>query len=325
MRAVVYTEPGRLELRNLDEPEPDPREEGVVVEVRAVGICGSDLEGFATRDPFRVPPLVMGHELAGVRADTGQPVVVNPLVSCLTCDLCLRGRHNLCRNRALVGIHRDGGFAERVVVPHRNCYPLPEGVSPRHAALVEPLANASHEFALAQAADPAPERVGVIGAGMLGLAVTLVAVRRGTPAVTVADLEPARLETARTVGAHDVGERLEGEFDVIFDAVGTSGTRAQSVERLRPGGTAVWIGLHDREAGVDGRSLVRDEQRVLGTFCYLDPDFRAGLGMVADLCAGLGPDALPPWVDAHPLEEGVEVFHRLLDGPPEAAKTLLVP
>ncbi|CAN5123657.1 galactitol-1-phosphate 5-dehydrogenase [soil metagenome] len=325
MRAMVYTEPGRLELRDVDEPEPDPAEAGVVVDVGAVGICGSDLEGFATRDPFRVPPLVMGHELAGVRADSGRPVVVNPLVSCLGCDLCLRGRHNLCRSRALVGIQRDGGFAERVVVPERNCHPLPDGVSPRHAALVEPLANASHEFALAQAVDPAPERVGVIGAGMLGLAVTLVAVRRGTPAVTVADPQPARRETARGAGAHHTGERLDGEFDVIFDAVGTPETRAQSVERLRPGGTAVWIGLHGQESGVDGRGLIRNEQRVLGTFCYLDRDFRAGLRMVAEVCAGLEPDALPPWVAAHPLEDGVEVFHSLLDAPPAAAKTLLIP
>ncbi len=323
MQALVWTGPRQMELQELSKPEPEAGE--VLLRVGAAGICGSELSGYLGTNSLRVPPLVMGHEFAGVRADTGRPVVVNPLVSCLGCDLCLRGRHNLCRNRAVVGIQRDGGFAERAVVPERNCYPLPDGVSPRHAALVEPLANASHEFALAQAVDPTPERVGVIGAGMLGLAVTLVAVRRGTPAVTVVDLQPARLKTARDAGAHHTGERLDGEFDVIFDAVGTPETRAQSVERLRPGGTAVWIGLHGQESGVDGRGLIRNEQRVLGTFCYLDRDFRAGLRMVAEVCAGLDPDALPPWVAAHPLKQGVEVFHSLLDAPPPAAKTLLIP
>ena len=110
MKAIVYTAPLELQFQEVDEPTPGPGE--VLVDVDAVGICGSELEGFANQSPFRVPPLIMGHEFSGRRADTGQPVVINPLVSCQQCDLCLRGKPNLCRNRKIIGIHRSGGFAE---------------------------------------------------------------------------------------------------------------------------------------------------------------------------------------------------------------------
>src|SRR4051812_45961908 len=102
MRAMVYSAPLTLEMQDVPEPEPGPGE--VVVEVAAAGICGSELEGVASRSPFRVPPLVMGHELAGRRLDDGTPVAVNPLIACGRCDLCLRGARNVCRSRTLVGI-----------------------------------------------------------------------------------------------------------------------------------------------------------------------------------------------------------------------------
>lgn len=271
MRALVYTAPLTLELR--DEPEPQPSAHEVVVRVAAAGICGSELEGFRSQSPFRVPPLIMGHEIAGVRDDTGEPVAVNPLVSCGHCDLCLRGRQNICRGRALVGVQRAGGFAERVAVPERCLYPIPPGLSLERAALAEPLANAVHALRLCQEADPQPERIGIIGAGMLGLAVGIVARVHGVPRVTICDLSTERLETARRAGLDAAEGPLAGEFDAVFDAVGSEATRRDSLARLRPGGTAVWIGLHGPEPGFDALALIRAEQRVLGTFAYVDRDW----------------------------------------------------
>ncbi len=316
MRALVYTAPLVLELQDV--PEPEPRAGDVLVEVRAAGICGSELEGFRSRSPFRVPPLVMGHELAGVRLDTGEAVAINPLVSCLACDLCLRGLHNLCRERALLGVHRPGGFAERVAVPPRSLHALPEGVSFERAALAEPFANAFHALRLAQEHEPQPQRVGVIGAGMLGLAVGIVARHCGAADVAICDPSAPRLETARRAGLRAVADGLDGEFDVIVDAVGAPATRRAASEHLRPGGTVVWLGLHDADAGIDALALTRAEQRVLGTFAYVDRDFRAALELVGGLdVAG--------WVASVPLVDGVETFLRLLDGPGTAAKTLLIP
>jgi threonine dehydrogenase-like Zn-dependent dehydrogenase len=289
----------------------------VLVEVRAVGICGSELEGFRSQSPFRVPPLVMGHEIAGVRLDTGAPVAVNPLISCNVCDLCLRGQHNLCRTRALLGVHRPGGFATTVAVPERALHPLPAGMSFERAALAEPLANAVHAVRLAQQLDPQPQRVGVIGAGMLGLAVGIVARRVGAADVAISDLSAVRLATAERAGLRPV-EALDGEFDLVVDAVGSAATRNAAMVALRPGGTAVWLGLHGADAGIDALALTRSEQRVLGTFAYVDRDFRAGLALAGEI-------DVEGWIAERPLTDGVEGFMALLAGPAPATKTLLIP
>lgn len=313
MRAIVYTAPKTLEFQ--DEPEPEPRDGDVIVEVQSVGICGSELEGFRSVSPFRVPPLIMGHEFSGVRLDTGESVTVNPLVSCRSCDLCLRGEPNLCRDRAIVGIHRPGAFAELVSVPELNCHPLPDGVDFHRGALVEPLAAAAHAVRLSQAHDPAPVRVGVIGAGMIGVGIALTARRRGVTEVVVVDRVQDRLDIAMNAGATHTGSRLDGEFDVVFDAVGSAQTRADALAALRPGGTTVWIGLHGPASNADGLDLIRSEKRIIGTFCYHDQDIKAAI----ELSRSFDLD----WLDVVPLEEGVQAFMNLLDDVPRNIKTIL--
>src|SRR2546430_3883506 len=157
----------------LDVPEPDPVPGDVLVQVRAAGICGSELHG-ARRPGFRKPPLIMGHEFAGVSAD-GTAVVINPILSCGRCAECQRGLRNVCRNREIIGVHRAGGFAERVAVPASALRPLPPGLSWEAAALVEPAANAAHAWNQAGGALGAPgavrakgARVAVIGGGAIG-------------------------------------------------------------------------------------------------------------------------------------------------------------
>ncbi len=313
MKAIVYTGPRELRYMDLAEPEPGPGE--VVVEVRAVGVCGSELEGVASGSPFRVPPLVMGHEFAGTRADTGERVVVNPLVACLRCDLCLRGQANVCRRRAIVGIQRPGAYAERVAVPERCCYPAPTGLDWETLALVEPLANALHAWRLP--ADRHPQRVGVVGAGPIGLSCLLVAHSRGTPAVHVADLAAERCAAAGRLGASWTGPALEGEFDLVMDAVGSAATRRAAVELARPGGSAVWLGLHGTDPGFDGLALIREEKSVLASFCYTDQDFRAALGLASAID--------PWWVTSRPLSEGADLFMELMDGRTDLLKVEFVP
>src|SRR2546430_5873096 len=113
MRALVFTAPSVVELRDVDEPAPRPGE--AVLDVAVAGICGSELHGVRTPG-FRIPPLIMGHEFAGTTPD-GRRVAVNPLLSCGCCDRCRAGQTQLCWQRAIIGIHRPGGFAERVAVP----------------------------------------------------------------------------------------------------------------------------------------------------------------------------------------------------------------
>lgn len=313
MKAMVYTGPMTLEV--LDVREPVAAQGEVLVRVARVGICGSELEGVKSRSPFRVPPLVMGHEFSGERADTGERVIVNPIVSCGSCDLCLRGAGNVCRTRAVVGIHRPGGFAELAAVPERNLHPMPAGLTFEQGALVEPLANAVHAWRLATRWDPV--RVGIIGAGTIGLVALAVALHKGALEVHVADLAQERLEVARTMGATSVGPALEGEFDVMIDAVGAPPTRNASVALLRPGGAAVWLGLHAEDPSFDALGLIRGEKAVVGSFAYTDQDFRQAVGLIGRLDL--------PWITTFPLDEGVSIFEGLMAGRTDLVKAQLRP
>ncbi|MEV8635377.1 alcohol dehydrogenase catalytic domain-containing protein [Streptosporangium sp. NPDC051023] len=311
MKALVFTGPGVVEVHDVPEPEPGPGD--VLVHVVTSGICGSELHGVKTPG-FRVPPLVMGHEFAG-RTEEGRPVIVNPILSCGECDVCALGLRNVCRKRRIVGVHTPGGFAERVVVPESALVPLPDGLGWTAAGVVEPVANAVHAWALAGA--PAGARVGVIGAGAIGLACLQVAVSGGAGRVEIADRSESRRAIAGGLGADAAVSELTGEYDVVFDAVGASATHEQSLARLRPGGVAVWLGLADPTAGFDAADLVRGEKRVLGSFAYRDTDFAAAVDLVGDWDLS--------WVDTFPLAEGAEVFTALMNGRATPVKALLTP
>lgn len=311
MKALVFTGPGVVELDEVADPVVESGE--VLLHVAATGICGSELHGVRTPG-FRVPPLIMGHEMAGT-TDAGVPVVVNPILSCGSCDLCTRGLRQICRSREIIGVHRQGGFAERVSVPASALRPLPTGLGWERAAVVEPAANGVHAWALA--GRPAGGTVGVIGAGAIGLVCAAVALAGGAARVEVADRSASRLDAAARVGVHATGPALTGEYDVVFDAVGTPETHRQSVDRIRPGGVTVWLGLANPEAGFDSSALVRTEKRVLGSFAYTDAEFEEA----AELVAGWE----LPWVRSYPLAEGAEIFTNLMEGGESPIRALLRP
>ncbi len=311
MKALVFTGPGMLELRDV--PEPDVADGDVLVHVRAVGICGSELHG-ARHPGFRKPPLIMGHEFAGLSAD-GDRVVVNPMLSCGHCELCLGGLRQVCRERQIIGVHRSGGFAEQVAVPASAVRPLPDWLGWEVAAMVEPAANAVHAWRLAGAG--AGARVGVLGCGAIGLLCLLTALSGGAGRVDVTDLDPGRLSQARRLGATAAGAELDGEYDVIFDAVGSPVTRAISVRQQRPGGTAVWLGLAEEAASFDGNALIRAEKRVQGSFAYSDEEFSQAADLLRDWDLS--------WTSQYPLTDGAEIFTGLMNGGLEPVKALLVP
>jgi threonine dehydrogenase-like Zn-dependent dehydrogenase len=261
----------------------------------------------------------MGHEFAGLTAD-GEAVVVNPILACGHCDLCQRGQRHVCREREIIGVHRAGGFAERVAVPASALRPLPPGLRWDTAALIEPAANAVHAWNRARSAlgtDANGARVGVIGCGAIGLLCAAVALSSGSARVEASDLAPARLAAARRLGAGAGGPGLEGEYDVVIDAVGSATTRAASVEHQRPGGTAIWLGLAGEEPGFDGNALVRSEKRVLGSFAYSDEEFAQATAMIQEWDLA--------WAASYPLAEGAEVFTELMNGGLHPVKALLQP
>jgi|SRR5579875_292179 len=307
---MVYTKPGTVELSDVDEPVAGPGE--VIVEVLACGICGSELHGIS-KPGFRQPPLVMGHEFSA-RAPTGDIVAVDPIVSCGQCELCRAGHNEVCRQRRIIGIHRQGAFAERVAVPERLLHKLPKSVPAEQGALVEPLANALHAWRLG--GGTSGSTVGVLGAGSIGISMLLVSKHHGAR-VSVTDLSAGRLELAARLGADATGHELDGEFDIVVDAVGAPVTRRASLEHLRPMGIAIWLGLLDPEPDFDALDMVRTEKRIAGSFAYSHSDFADAVALAAEVDLS--------WATSFDLGQGPTIFGELMAGRSDVVKALLHP
>ena len=349
MQALVWTGPRRMEVQELPTP-PAPAGE-VLLKVGVAGICGSDLSGYIGENSLRVPPLIMGHEVAGEvaaagagaprlatgeAARIGQRVVVNPLIACGVCDLCRAGRVNLCRTRQIIGIHRPGGLADFVAVPAAQCYAVPPPLDDLQAALAEPLGCGLR--AVAQARLGAGDALLIAGAGSIGLLCLVAAREAGAGPITITDTSADRLQVAAALGATTtlrVGDP-RGEPDVLaevqrsteglgvaaaIDAVGLSSTRRQVVRAVRPGGRAVFIGLHHETSELEANYLVRQEVEVAGAFAYLPEEFGRALHMLA--AGALG--GTQEWLAERDLLDGAQVFADLAAATAPYVKVVLRP
>jgi len=337
MRGIVWHGPEEMSVEEVAAPEVGPGM--VVVRPEATGICGSEIEGYLGRMGNRTPPLVMGHEFAGTVTEVGdgvdegllgRTVAVNPLSSDGTCPLCRAGLTNLCPNRRLVGIHSPGGFAEYTLAPAANVYPLPEGVDARTGALAEPLANGVHAARLGTAGGHRVEHAVVIGAGTIGLMCLQAAVLDGAPEVHAVEPHEGRREQALVLGAkaahatgEEAGQALEGATeglgaDLVIDAVGAEVTRRMALDLLRPGGRAVFIGLHDDDSTLGFHGVVRGQFGLQGSYAYTAEDFEQALSWLVEGKAGIG--ELPPVLS---LEEGPGAFADLVRGPSSQIKVFL--
>jgi threonine dehydrogenase-like Zn-dependent dehydrogenase len=340
MRALVWTAPRELILR--EEPEPQPGADEILVEVVAAGICGSELSGYLGESSIRVPPLVMGHEAAGrIAADSplklgdgsparaGARVTFNPLITCGSCDRCRAGRESLCRQRQLIGAHRPGAYAPLVAVPAAQCFTLPPQLSETAGSLTEPLACAVR--AVAQTRANPEEPLLILGAGPIGLCCLVAARAAGFNRIAISDIAPGRLALARRWGAEQAFDArtddvvaaaqrfAPGGVPAVIDAVGTSGTRAQALRAAMPGGRIVFIGLHAEESPLEANYLVRNEIEIAGTFAYTPREFARALELLAS-------GALQPsddWLEERPLAAGPDSFEELIAGRAAAAKIVL--
>ena len=239
-------------------PSGDPAEGSVRVTVASSGICGSDLH-MASFGPSWA---ILGHEFCGV-LDDGTPVAVLPVVNCGTCDRCLAGAEQQCRNAlgAMYGVSLDGGLADEAWV-HPNCaMPLPEGLDLAHANLVEPLAVALHGINRANVV--AGMQVLVLGAGPIGLA-TIAAARSIGAGVDLEGHRPSRMAAGERLGASvNVGT----DYDVVLDAAGTQSSLDRATELVRPGGTVSILGTYWSPVQI-GLSFQMKEITLLPSFTY---------------------------------------------------------
>jgi len=331
MRALVYTGPNALELREVAVPTAVDGE--VVVKVEAVGICGSDMHAYHGYDSRRPAPLILGHEAAGRIVSgprAGERVTINPLIVDPDCPYAIEGRPHLSPTRQVLSMpQRPGAFAEYVRAPLRNVEPIPDHLPVEPAALAEPIAVPWHAVRLGAEKLHLPlavARVVVLGGGAIGLTSALVARHFGAKDLRVGETNPLRrdalhrTEEIETYAPGDHSEPADSSVDLVIDAVGAAATRMAASRMVRPGGVIVHLGLLPGIDGLDVRKITLQEIAVTGSYCYTPVDFRQ---TVATLAAGQFGKLR--WFEQRPLSEGVGAFASIDAGSTAAAKIILRP
>ena len=304
MKSIVCDTPGSLRMEQRAVPVPGEGE--VLLRIRRVGICGTDMHIFRGTQPFLSYPRVMGHELsghidsvpAGSRLAVGDQVYVMPYLSCGTCVACRQGKTNCCTRIEVLGVHRDGGMTEYLALPERFVFKT-EGISLDDAAMIEFLAIGAH--AVKRGAVDAGKRVLVVGAGPIGMAVMLFASLKGAD-VTVLDGRADRLQfcrdalgITRTVQLGDgdkeqLSDATGGEFfDVVFDATGNIAAMERGLDFVAHGGTYVLVSIVRDRLSFSDPEFHKRETTLLGSRNATVDDFEE---VVAAMKAGKVPTAL---------------------------------
>lgn len=343
MKALVLTEYNTLVYKDM--PDPSISTDEVLVQVKACGICGSDVHGMDGSTGRRLPPLIMGHEASGVIVETGKQVkgwnpgdrvtfdsTIYPLNDWFT----LQGKYNLSDNREVLGVspgtyRRHGAFAEYVVIPQHILYRLPENVTFEQAAMVEPVAVALHALSLSRI--KTGESCLVIGVGMIGLFIVQTVAISGAAEVIAIDVNPDKLNLARKMGATltiNSGKENAGEVilsltnergaDCAFEAVGISQTVQNAIDWVRKGARVILVGNLSKKTEFPLQSVVTREITIQGS-CAIRGEYEAALKLISS-----GKVRVEPLISAvAPLSEGADWFNRLYRKEPGLNKIILVP
>jgi L-iditol 2-dehydrogenase len=343
MRALVLQAYNRLVIEDVPAPQTGPLD--VLVKVAACGICGSDVHGLDGSTGRRQPPLIMGHEAAGVIARTGPEVkgwregdrvtfdsTIYPLDDWYT----RRGYSNLSDGRRVLGVSTgeyrcDGAFAEYVAVPQHILYRVPESVPFEQAAMVEPLAVALHAVSLTPLA--VGDTAVVVGAGIIGLCAIQVLRAAGCRRIVAVDLEADKREMAGRLGADEaldprqtdvaraVADLTDGRgADLAIEAVGIAATVKTAIGAVRRGATVTLVGNLAASVEIPLQNVVTRQIRLQGS-CAIDGEYAAALGMIER-----GAVQLAPMLSAvAPLADGAAWFERLRKKEPGLIKVVLQP
>jgi len=343
LKALIYTKPYCFEYSDF--PDPAVGDDDVLIRVKACGICGSDVHGYTGKTGRRIPPLIMGHEAAGIIEEVGKNVkdferndrvCFDSTVYCNKCEPCCKGWYNRCENRQVLGVSiptfkRHGAFAEYVAVPWWIVSKIPNSMSFVHSALLEPVSIAMH--AANRAPISANDTVVVIGAGTIGLFILQASRLRRASKFIVSDINEFRLDIARKLGADEVvnpgksalkkailGKTNDKGADVTFEAVGYADTFQDAVSVTKIGGHVVAVGNLQKTAEFNLQELVARELTFTGSYAS-SGEFRDCIELVAS-----GKINVEPLIsDVLPLEEGPRAFERLLKAEENLLKIVLEP
>ena len=340
---MMLTEPKKLEIQ--DSPIPRFGKDEVLIRVKACGICGSDVHGYDGSSGRRIPPLIMGHEAAGLIEECGSEVsgfskgdrvTFDSTVYCGKCSYCKKGQVNLCDNRMVLGVscedyRRHGAFAEFVTVPSHIIYKLPDTFPFEHAAMIEAVSVAVH--AVGRISFDSGDKSLVVGAGMIGLLLIQAIRSAGCREIIAVDMDNDRLNLAKKLGATQVINSQEVDalrfilnetggqgVDKSFEVVGATPTVQLSIHAVRKGGSVVMVGNLAPEVELPLQSVVTREISLFGT-CASAGEYPKCIELMAD-----GSIQVDPLISAKAaLEEGPEWFDRLYGREPGLMKVILTP
>jgi 2-desacetyl-2-hydroxyethyl bacteriochlorophyllide A dehydrogenase len=338
MRALIYEGPRQLVVHDVADPEPAAAD--LLLEVEAVGICGSDVHGYAGETGRRTPGMTMGHEACGrvVALGTevtgfvvGDRVTFNPVIGCGDCVECAAGRPNRCASRCVIGVNAPypGAFSERMLLPASNAFVVDPAIG-RSAVLIEPLAVAIHAVGCADVLRGAS--VAVLGSGMIGLGCVWAALRAGADVVYATDLDPAKTALAERLGARPVtlGERSLADalaadgrthVDRVVDAVGIPATLHEALETVARGGVVSLVGMGSPMLDFEAYGLIVEERTIIGSWCYTTKDFAEAAAAVQR-----GDIDSAQFIDREvTLDDAVTTFASLAAGEPGQIKTVVLP
>jgi L-iditol 2-dehydrogenase len=343
MKALLLVDKRRLEITDLPVPAIAPAD--LLVRVKACGICGSDVHGYDGSTGRRIPPIVMGHEAAGVVEAVGPDVAgftpgdrvtFDSTVWCGVCPFCRSGQVNLCDNRRVLGVscaeyRRQGCFAEYVAIPQHIAYKLPDALSFEKAAMIEAVSIAVH--AVGRVPSLLGKSVTVVGAGMIGQLIAQVVRIAGAGSLIVLDVDEGRLEKARAAGAdlalnadaHDLQSTLLARTagrgaDVAFEAVGAGASFNTAFSCVRKGGSVILVGNTHPQVQFPLQAAVTREISLFGS-CASAGEYPVCLDLLAR--GRISVDTLLSAVA--PLEEGPAWFDRLYAREPGLMKVILAP
>ncbi|KPK78045.1 MAG: hypothetical protein AMJ79_01210 [Phycisphaerae bacterium SM23_30] len=326
MRQAVMTEPGKIEFRDVPLPAPGPDE--ILLEIKHIGICGSDIHVYHGKHPFTSYPVVQGHEYCGIVAQVGKNVkkikngslaTARPQLVCGECGPCRRGDYNVCESLRVQGFQAPGCAQEAFLVPIDRIVPVADSVTLEQAALIEPTAVGAHSTA--REGDLKGKNVVVLGAGTIGNLIAQVTRSHGANKILITDLSDYRLEIARQCGIENTSnankEKLKDAvqmvfgdegFQVAFEAAGAQNTLTGAIENIEKGGTIVVVGVFEEKPRVDMAVVGEHEISLIGTMMYKHKDYLEAAELIAS-----GKVITEPLITRHfPFEQYLDAY-RFID------------
>ena len=338
MRAVIIDAPGIIRVDNV--PDPTPRPDEVLVRVGACGICGTDLHIIDGDSPLARYPIIPGHEFAGEvvalgsdvaqrygkeNITVGSRIAVEPNLYCGYCDSCRTGHENLCLNYAALGVTTNGAVAQYVTVPVAKAYALPDNMSFREGALIEPVSCAVHGMHILN--PRSGDTFLIVGAGTMGLLLLQLAVRGGASRVAMVDVNAQRLALAEQLGAtrtySDIKQALKDEplgFNCVIDATGVAPVIENAFMAVKRGGKLLIFGVASNEARISLSPfrIYNDEITIIGSMAVLF-SFQAALDLISS--GVINTEAM--LTKALPLQDFLEALDMVRYG--KGVKTQILP